>query len=166
MRFDDKLNYEIWISDDINPQKTEIPNMLIQPFVENSIWHGILKSQNDGFITINIFHSEMPGEIKKDYKIQYHASLNKDVNELNTNHQYCLKIEITDNGIGYNESLKRKQSKHISRGISVIKERLSILHHYSGEAELVKITDRSDLSESETGTFIEIFLTPNIYRTT
>lgn len=166
MRFDDRLNYEIWVSDDINPQKTEIPNMVIQPFVENAIWHGILKSKNDGFITINIFHSEMPIEIKQDYKIQYHASLNKDADKLTTNYPYCLKIEITDNGIGYNEALKRRQSNHISRGVSVIKERLSILHHYSGEAELVKITDRSELTQSETGTFVEIFLTPNIYKTT
>lgn len=164
MRFDDKLNFEIWVSDDINPQKTEIPNMVIQPFVENAIWHGILKSQNKGFISINIFHSEMPDEIKKDYKIQYHTSLNKNPDKLITDKLYCLKIEIKDDGIGYRESLKNKQSSHISRGVSVIKERLSILHHYSGEVELVKITDRSELSEPETGTLVEIFLTPNIYK--
>lgn len=165
MRFDDKLNYKIWVSDDIDPQKTDIPNMVIQPFVENAIWHGILKSQKKGFVSINIFHSEMPVEIKKDYKIQYHASLNKEPNELSTDNLYCLKIEITDNGIGYNEALKHKQSNHVSRGVSVTKERLSILHHYSGSTDLVKISDRSEMPGSETGTLVEIFLTPNIYKT-
>ena len=107
----------------------------------------------------------MPVEIKKDYKIQYHASLNKDTEKLGTDNLYCLKIEITDNGIGYNESRSHKQSSHVSRGVSVTKERLSILHHYSGTTDLVKISDRSDLPGKETGTLVEIFLTPNIYKT-
>ena len=165
MRFDDKLNYKIWVSDDIDPQKTEIPNMVVQPFVENAIWHGILKSQKKGFISINIFHSEIPVEIKKDYKIQYHASLNKDTEKLGSDNLYCLKIEITDNGIGYNEARRNNHSSHVSRGVSVTKERLSILHHYSGSTDLVKISDRSEMPGSETGTLVEIFLTPNIYKT-
>ena len=107
----------------------------------------------------------MPVEIKKDYKIQYHASLNKDTDKLGADNRYCMKIEITDNGIGYNESRRNNHSSHISRGVSVTKERLSILHHYSGNTDLVKISDRSEMPGSETGTLVEIFLTPNIYKT-
>ena len=161
MRFDDNLNYEIWVSDDIDPEKTEIPNMIIQPFVENAIWHGILKSHNEGKVTVNIFHSELPEDIRKNYHIQIHSSLTgKTAPDPNPIH--CIKIEIIDNGIGINNCQKNKSSDHISRGISVIKERLSILHHYTGETELVKITDRSDLPVPESGTIDEIYITPNI----
>lgn len=162
MRFDDNLKYEIWVSDDIDPDKTDIPNMIIQPFVENAIWHGILKSQNEGKVTVNIFHSELPDDIRKNYKIQTHASLNDKPAAIDSSPVHCIKVEIIDNGIGINNCQKNKTSAHISRGISVIKERLSILHHYSGESDLVKITDRSELPDSESGTIVEIFLTPNI----
>lgn len=164
MRFDDNLIYEIWVSDDIDPKKTDIPNMIIQPFVENAIWHGILKLQKTGKVSINIFHSELPDEIRKNYKLQSHASLNGKLAAIELNPLHCIKIEIIDNGIGINKCQTTKTSGHISRGVSVIKERLSILHHYSGETELVKITDRSELSNSESGTIVEIFLTPNIFK--
>ena len=161
MRFDDDLQYEIWVSDDIDPEKTDIPNMIIQPFVENAIWHGILKSHNEGKVTVNIFHSELPEDIRKNYHIQIHSSLTgKTAPDPNPIH--CIKIEIIDNGIGINNCQKNKSSDHISRGISVIKERLSILHHYAGETELVKITDRSELPVPQSGTIVEIYLTPNI----
>lgn len=163
MRFDENLKYEIWVSDDIDPEKTEIPNMIIQPFVENAIWHGILKSQNAGKVTVNIFHSKLPEEIRKNYQIQIHSALkgNKP-DSLDPHPVHCIKIEIIDNGIGIKNCQKNKTSDHISRGISVIKERLSILHHYAGETELVKITDRSELPDPESGTIVEIYLTPNI----
>lgn len=162
MRFDDNLIYEIWVSDDIDPEKTEIPNMIIQPFVENAIWHGILKSQNAGKVTVNIFHSQLPDEIRKNYQIQLHSTLSNISSSIDPNPVHCIKIEITDNGIGINKCQKIKSTDHISRGISVIKERLSILHHYTGETELVKITDRSELQDPESGTIVEIYLTPNI----
>jgi len=162
MRFDDNLNYEIWVSDDIDPEKTEIPNMIIQPFVENAIWHGILKSHKEGKVTVNIFHSQLPEEIRENYHIQIHSSLEKKPASIDPNPVHCIKIEIIDNGIGINNCKNNKTSDHISRGISVIKERLSILHHYSGETELVKITDRSDLPVPESGTIVEIYLTPNV----
>lgn len=162
MRFDDNLKYEIWVSDDIDPEKTEIPNMIIQPFVENAIWHGILKSHKEGKVTVNIFHSQLPEEIRENYHIQIHSSLEKKPASIDPNPVHCIKIEIIDNGIGINNCQKNKSSDHISRGISVIKERLSILHHYTGETELVKITDRSDLPVPESGTIVEIYLTPNV----
>jgi hypothetical protein len=163
MRFNGKLDYEIWVSDDIDKEKTSIPNMIIQPFVENSIWHGILKSEENGFVSVNVFHALLPDEIKKNYQVQFHTSLNNDPGKLTAHPEHCIKIEIKDNGIGLKKSALNKKSNHISHGIKVIKERLSILHHYAGEIELVKITDLSDINPVENGTLVEIYLTPNIY---
>ena len=54
LRFKNKFNYEIKIADDINPENTFIPPMILQPFVENSILHGLSKKENNGKITIHI----------------------------------------------------------------------------------------------------------------
>ena len=163
MRFEDKLSYEFWIADDIDPEQTKIPNMILQPFVENAIWHGILKSDESGHITINVFHSPLPDEIKKDFPVQLHSSLGKNPEDVSLHPDHCIKIEITDNGIGLHKSSVNKNSNHISHGINIIKERLSVLHHYEGKLDLIKLTDRSDLNPDENGTLVEIYLTPNIY---
>ena len=54
LRFKNKFNYEVKIADDINPENTFIPPMILQPFVENSILHGLSKKENNGKITIHI----------------------------------------------------------------------------------------------------------------
>ncbi len=58
LRFKNKFNYEVKIADDINPENTLIPPMILQPFVENSILHGLSKKENDGKITIHIDKTE------------------------------------------------------------------------------------------------------------
>lgn len=58
LRFKNKFNYEVKIADDINPENTLIPPMILQPFVENSILHGLAKKENDGKITIHIDKTE------------------------------------------------------------------------------------------------------------
>ncbi|MEZ4821010.1 MAG: histidine kinase [Ignavibacteria bacterium] len=111
MRFNDNLNYEIWVSDDIDPEKTKIPNMIIQPFVENAIWHGILKSQLAGEVKVNIFHSQLPEDIRKNYQIQVHSSLKgSKTDPIDPNPAHCIKIEIIDNGAGINNSRKNRSS--------------------------------------------------------
>lgn len=58
LRFKNKFNYEIRIADDINPENVFIPSLILQPFVENSILHGLSKKENDGKITIQIDKTE------------------------------------------------------------------------------------------------------------
>ena len=95
-RLEDQLNYIINIKTD-GVENLEIPVMIIQPFVENSIWHGIIPAKKEGKITINF---------------------NKKGREL-----IC---EIIDNGIGYKQSILNKEDKnHKSRGIELIQKRLS-----------------------------------------
>jgi len=76
----------------------EIPNMIIQPFIENSIWHGIMPVPYKGFINLSIQPSN---------------------NE-------TLLITITDNGIGFNDQ-KKLDPHHESKGISIIRDRLMLL---------------------------------------
>lgn len=92
------FKFELQVDQKINVLETKIPNMIVQPFIENAILHGISNPKiNDGKIELNI-------------------SLNKDI----------ITIEIIDNGFGMDE-IKSKNDNHISKGIAIIEERLSIL---------------------------------------
>ncbi|RYX99153.1 diguanylate cyclase, partial [bacterium] len=97
-RFGDKLKYVINVDDNIDKDETLIPSMLLQPYVENAIWHGIMPKDSGGEIQINI---------------------KTENNNLN--------IEIIDDGVGIENSLKAKKDKHISKGMQLTKERLNLL---------------------------------------
>lgn len=99
VRFAEKMNYSIHIDKEIETEEIMIPSMLIQPFIENSIWHGLMPQENGGFI-------------KLDFK--YHNNF--------------LTISIKDNGIGISNSIKTRTQSHISRGLDLIKERVNLLN--------------------------------------
>jgi hypothetical protein len=102
LRFSDKMDYEIVVANEINTSDTLIPSMLIQPFLENAIWHGIMPQDSGGFIRLTLMMD------KSD-----------------------LSISIIDNGMGITNSgnLKTQGDKnHISRGISLIRQRIKLLN--------------------------------------
>jgi sensor histidine kinase YesM len=78
-RFTDKFDFEITVNENVNQQNLLIPGMLIQPFLENAIWHGLRYRTEKGFLKLNF-------EKEKD----------------------AFKITIKDNGIGIEESKKQK----------------------------------------------------------
>lgn len=99
IRCSDKMDYEIIIDEDIDTEEIFIPSMLIQPFIENAIWHGIMPKDEGGIIKLNFDLTESE-----------------------------LFIRIFDNGVGILNSEKTKKSNHISRGMSLINERVSLLN--------------------------------------
>ncbi|MBC6111990.1 histidine kinase [Pedobacter sp. CCM 8938] len=98
-RFGEKLKYFFYVDEDIDKEETFIPSMLLQPYVENAIWHGIMPKETGGEIHINI-------------KLQ---------------DEFYLNIEIIDDGIGIENSLRDKKETHISKGMQLTKERLNLL---------------------------------------
>ena len=106
MRFGEKLSYEIYYDDEIDTEEVKIPPMLVQPFIENALEHGILPQEEGGKIEIRF--------------------------ELETENQLTLKI--IDNGIGIEETLSLKDNtenateKHTSMALTITKERLKILN--------------------------------------
>ncbi len=102
MRFEDKFEYKISIADDIDIESIEIPPMLLQPYVENSILHGILPSDKRGRIDVRVEH----------------------------NSEHHIVFSIQDDGIGIEESKARKLTKknpHVSRGTSINAQRIQLL---------------------------------------
>ena len=101
-RFIDKFDFEIIVDDNLNQQNLLIPGMLIQPFLENAIWHGLRYRTEKGFLKLN-FSKE----------------------------KESLKITIKDNGIGIKESKKQKthhQKNREGRGMKNTLERIKLLN--------------------------------------
>lgn len=95
LRSKDRFNYTISVSEDIAAFDVQIPPLIIQPFVENAIWHGILPlTDRIGEITISI---------------QRHSGTE-------------LMISIADNGVGFDPDSKNNQ--HNSRGIEITEQRI------------------------------------------
>ena len=102
-RFPDKFNFKIQIDDALfADEQLYIPGMLIQPHLENAIWHGLRYKDEKGFLQVSFS--------RKNNKIE---------------------VIIQDNGLGIAESKKAKtsnQQKHTGRGISNTLERIKILN--------------------------------------
>ena len=99
-RFGGKLNYEIKVDPAIDRDETLIPSMILQPYIENAIWHGIMPKEDGGTIGIVI----------------------------GLKAENMLLIEVKDDGIGIDNSLKDKKGEHVSKGMSLTKERVNLLN--------------------------------------
>ncbi|MEM7484135.1 MAG: histidine kinase [Bacteroidota bacterium] len=129
-RFSDKFDFEINIDKKIDIDAFEIPPMLLQPYIENAIWHGLRYKEKKGFLKIEV--DQITNEI--------------------------LEITITDNGIGRKKSAALKtsnQKKQKSKGMGNIKKRIQILNDMYKNKVDVSI---SDLLEDETGTKVSLKL--------
>ncbi|MFN7326506.1 MAG: histidine kinase [Chitinophagales bacterium] len=130
LRFRDKLNYLVRAPLEAEPSELMIPAMIIQPFVENAIEHG-LRPKQEGFLSVSF-------ELSEDEK-----------------HLICV---IEDDGVGVKKGKEKiaahgsEHQTHRSRGLDITKERLALLHGIPN-GHFVTITDRSDLPPfTETGT--------------
>lgn len=100
IRFSNQIKYETIIAPSINLDTIKVPPLILQPFLENSIWHGLSSKKGLKKITVSI------GQVDKKF----------------------IQITIEDNGIGRKESAKIKANKVIRRksfGIDITKERLT-----------------------------------------
>lgn len=125
-RFADKFDYEIEVDESLNTQSLKVPGMLVQPFLENAIWHGLRYRTTKGFLKLH-FEKE---------------------------NQY-LKITIEDNGIGIEESKKQKtehQKARKGRGMKNTLERIALLNDLYHQEIQCNITDKQNAQ----GVFVEI----------
>ncbi|WP_350284981.1 histidine kinase [uncultured Croceitalea sp.] len=129
-RFPEKFEYEVNIGEHLDVDAFEIPPMLLQPYIENAIWHGLRYKEEKGFLKIGL------------------QQLTKDL----------LQIEISDNGIGRKKSSElktRNQRKQRSKGMGNIKKRIAILNDMYRNKLEVSI---NDLFEDGTGTKVALKL--------
>jgi ligand-binding sensor domain-containing protein len=129
-RFKNKFDYVINLDENINTHEIEIPNMIIQPYVENCIIHGILPKQEHGELIIT-----------------FKKMLNRK-----------FQIIIEDNGIGLIKAREHAKTGHKSLGTSTINSILEINSKLSGKSQKVTMTDKSSLNPEDHGTIITIEL--------
>ncbi len=113
MRLNNKFVYEVHVDESIDKETTLIPPLLLQPFVENSIWHGIAHKDGSGKIKIKIERQN--------------GSIN------------CI---VEDNGIGRNrQSFVQEGEKKQSYGIKITKARIDILNQIKQADATVELSD-------------------------
>jgi ligand-binding sensor domain-containing protein len=131
LRSEGKLTYTLDVSPSVNQAKMKVPSLVLQPFVENAIWHGILPKASGGHVGIYI----------------------NQVSRL-------LHIRIMDDGIGLDESKKRKNTSadsKPSRGLAIIQERFTLLNQqYRGHSFVIK--NNADKDATAIGATVEITL--------
>ena len=114
LRFEDRLEYSIDIDEKINPSEVEIPSMIIQPFVENAIVHGIQHKEGKGVIKIFF----------------------------NLNDQY-IEVTIEDNGVGRTKAamFQHDSAPHKSLALKISEERLISLKKNKSTPAGINISD-------------------------
>jgi sensor histidine kinase YesM len=134
VRFKEAFSYDITCDADIDCDEVKIPTLLIQPFVENAIWHGLM--HKEGMRHLQISFREVGDFV------------------------YCI---VEDNGIGREKAREMKIStgqdkNHTSKGIAVSMERLNAMQKNGGAPGTLHIHDLIDAHGKPLGTRIEIHL--------
>ena len=131
LRAGDKLDYDIDIADDVEADFVEIPPMLIQPYIENAIWHGLMHKETGGKIVIDCRQKE----------------------------DKYLVISILDNGIGRDnaEALKSKTAtRHKSFGMKITSERMDIIKQLYKIETKITIEDLKNADGTAAGTKVTL----------
>jgi len=115
MRFEKAFDYELEIGEEVDLDYDEIPSMLIQPYIENAIWHGLMNKKEKGLIKIGI-------NLKENY----------------------LCCRVLDNGIGRKKAAEIKAKRNIKRksvGMTITKERLELINNNDVSVDIVDLED-------------------------
>ena len=131
IRFSNEINYSTNISPDIDLQAIKVPSLILQPFLENALWHGLSSKKDNKKIELEI---------------------------INENDSFII-ISITDNGIGRIEAQKIKDSKLLKRkslGLAITNERLANFYKGYNKEYSVEIKDLYDEKNKAIGTKVII----------
>ncbi len=128
LRFENRFEFEIRLDANLDTRKLEVPSMLLIPFLENAVWHGILPREgNEGVIGIDLKWVEDK-----------------------------LAVKIKDNGIGIRASEEQKNrgvlKQHQSAGVKITKERLELMHSYTDTKASFKV------DSDDSGTLVSFLL--------
>lgn len=126
LRFADQFEYRISVDPSIDADFTEIPPMIIQPFIENAIWHGLLHKKEKGKLIISFLRM-----------------------------QNGILCTIEDNGIGREKSAALKQlsgNTHYSRGLQITRDRLTLFNSRFNMEATFDIEDLVDRNGQPGGT--------------
>ena len=129
IRFSNQIHYNITVDENIDTETIKIPSLVLQPFLENALWHGLSAKKDDKFISLIVSKSQ----------------------------NQFITISIIDNGIGRDASQKIKKNKLLkqkSLGIEITKQRLAnFSKNYTEQYDLM-INDLHDDKNQPSGTCV------------
>ena len=125
LRFEDKFDYKIEVDPNIMPDIMHIPPMLAQPFIENSIIHGVVPKPGKGNILISF-------SLKKEY----------------------ILFTIEDDGVGMEKAAEQEREEHTSYAIRITRERLQRFKYPVKFRELIRIKHLFGADGAPSGTRI------------
>ncbi len=126
LRFKDSFDYSITFTNSIDADNVFIPPLLLQPFAENAIWHGLMHKEGQGHLEIKL-------------------SIDKKI----------LTCMIIDDGVGRNKAAEFKSKsveKQKSMGLQITTERLALLNRDHNEQTFFEIEDITDNEGKPEGT--------------
>jgi ligand-binding sensor domain-containing protein/anti-sigma regulatory factor (Ser/Thr protein kinase) len=130
IRFKSSFDFVCNLEPGLDASEIELPVMLIQPFIENAIWHGI-----------------MPLQEKRKGKIELNVKQN----------DTSLEISIRDNGVGRKASQQSKEVvKHKSLGMQLVQERLALIESQNNRKAGMQVIDLFDNNKEACGTEVKI----------
>ncbi|MCU0407719.1 MAG: tetratricopeptide repeat protein, partial [Bacteroidales bacterium] len=132
IRFKNKFDYRITVDDEIDTLLYKVPTMLIQPYVENSICHGLMPSESKGTVKIDL-------KLEKEH----------------------IRCTIEDNGIGREAAQFRKSKNgenHNSLGTQIVASRLELVNALYGTSLMTTYTDLKNDNGEPCGTRVEILI--------
>jgi two-component system, LytTR family, sensor kinase len=133
MRFENKMEYEIITDPNISIAETEVPAMLLQPYVENAVKYGMTNSQHKIGQLLIYFNQTAPDMLE------------------------CL---IEDNGIGINRSktIRTLPKHHQSSGMEISFNRAELLNKMYNTGIHIYVIDKSERNAMESGTIVRILI--------
>lgn len=130
LRFEDRFEFELIKSKDLDQNEIMIPPMLTQPFVENAIWHGLMPLSGKGLLKINFKRTG-----------------------------HLLKISIVDNGVGRVKASQRKRiTGHTPTGLKNVNERIALLNKIEHGNISCEIIDLHNQDGTPAGTSVELLI--------
>jgi LytS/YehU family sensor histidine kinase len=132
LRFKEKLTYTISIDKEVETDFIEIPPLLLQPYVENAIWHGLMNKEEGGKVEIS---TQLISEKK------------------------ILKITISDDGIGRKkagEIKSKKLHKYKSLGMKITADRIALINEVYKTGASVAVDDVININSKVIGTTVTI----------
>jgi LytS/YehU family sensor histidine kinase len=130
LRFDNHFDYKISVADDLDLSELKVPPLIIQPYVENAIWHGLMRKEEKGQVDI----------------------------EVSEENNYLF-IKVIDNGIGRGKAAElasKSATKHKSMGLKITADRIAMMRRANSDESVIKINDLVDPDGCAAGTEVII----------
>ncbi|WP_407667053.1 sensor histidine kinase [Mucilaginibacter sabulilitoris] len=132
LRFDNRFSYNLTIENDVDISMIKVPPLIIQPFVENAIWHGLMPKETPGLVEIVITEADN-----------------------------MLITKVSDDGVGRAQAVPEENNhvkNHRSYGIDLTTQRIKIMYNETPSKAPVTINDLTDTEGNPAGTEVILIL--------